>query len=498
MSSIRVTYSGLISLFVSLSSSITGIIFVIIVTRQLDPVDFGLWTFIGNLVSYVLVVHPLISYWSMRQISRGIEVGKTAIFSSGILSTIAFSIYLIIAFYFSDLTESSIQFYLLASLLIPLNLFSNVLNSISLGYKPQTVSYGIAFFELSKIPLGLILVYFLEWGLLGVILTVVLSTTIKVSLLFYYVRQKLSGKIKLKVLKFWFKMSWLSGFSQIAGLIHRMDIAIFTLLFTSFTGLAFWGAAMTIGTLVLHSGKIYQALHPKILATEKKGIAIETIKRTFFFGIPFLCATIIFGKIGLYILNPLYVNVIFIVYIYAIFVFIQILKELFFEIGRGFEKVDKNFESNFRDYLHSNLFKIPSLNVLFSSSYLIILTVFLIYAKLENFAEIEILTYWGLIQLLVSIPFAVYSYFLINKKYDISIPIKEILVYIGIGFISSLITYVAMENYLVFQESVFILLPSVLPFLLLGVFLYFGLAFLVDPSIRLLYRKILLEFKHKI
>ena len=77
MSNIRVTYTGLIALVTSLVGVFTGTVFVIIVTRRLTPDDFGLWTLIGTVISYVLVVEPIISYWTTRQISRGEKTFET-------------------------------------------------------------------------------------------------------------------------------------------------------------------------------------------------------------------------------------------------------------------------------------------------------------------------------------------------------------------------------------------------------------------------------------
>ena len=60
MGSIRVTYSGLIGFIISLIGVVTGTIFVIIVTRQLSPEDFGLWTLVGSIVSYVIIINPIV------------------------------------------------------------------------------------------------------------------------------------------------------------------------------------------------------------------------------------------------------------------------------------------------------------------------------------------------------------------------------------------------------------------------------------------------------
>ena len=93
MSGIRVTYSGMISFVVGLASVFTGLIFTLIITRQLSQEEFGAWSLIGTLIAYVLVIHPIVSYWSTREIARGIESGKTAFISCGGFSISALLIF---------------------------------------------------------------------------------------------------------------------------------------------------------------------------------------------------------------------------------------------------------------------------------------------------------------------------------------------------------------------------------------------------------------------
>ena len=86
LSEVRVTYSGLISLLMALSTVVTGGIFILIVTRNLTVEELGTWGLIGGLVTYVIVLEPVISYWTTREIARDINSGKTAVLTSGIFS----------------------------------------------------------------------------------------------------------------------------------------------------------------------------------------------------------------------------------------------------------------------------------------------------------------------------------------------------------------------------------------------------------------------------
>ena len=54
-----------------------------------------------------------------------------------------------------------------------------------------------------------------------------------------------------------------------------------------------------------------------------------------------------------------------------------------------------------------------------------------------------------------------------------------------------------MEKFLVYDESIFVFLPNLIPYLLLGISIYFGLTYLVDKKTRKLFKAILSEIKNK-
>ena len=113
MSEIRVTYSGLISFGVGISTIITGLFFILIVTRQLTAEELGTWTLVGGLLVYAIVIEPIVSYWTTREIARGEKSAKTALITSTAFSGIATIIYLGIIFFInldSDIDKSILYF----------------------------------------------------------------------------------------------------------------------------------------------------------------------------------------------------------------------------------------------------------------------------------------------------------------------------------------------------------------------------------------------------
>ena len=151
MSNVRVTYSGLIAFVISIGSVFTGLIFTLIVTRQLTQIEFGMWSLIGGLTAYVFVVQPIIGYWVTREIARDQESGKTALVSNNIFMTIGVIIYVIIVYVVGSQSDADLNILLFAAILIPVNFLQSIISSIGMGFKPHVVQYGFLVFELSKI-----------------------------------------------------------------------------------------------------------------------------------------------------------------------------------------------------------------------------------------------------------------------------------------------------------------------------------------------------------
>ena len=229
MTKIRVTYSGLISFAVGLASVITGTAFTLIVTRQFSSDELGFWTLIGGLLSYVVISESIISYWVTREIARGTESGRTAVTSSGIFSFISIIIYFVITIFIGYQTKIDKNILFFASILIPVMFLNRTLGAINFGWKPHASSYGIIIFEVSKVPAGLILVYFLHLGISGAILTTFIAYLLSTVIQLYYARDKIKKKIRIEFIKKWIKLSWLSYFPQISNLIIKLDVSIMQL-----------------------------------------------------------------------------------------------------------------------------------------------------------------------------------------------------------------------------------------------------------------------------
>ena len=492
MDNIRVTYSGLVSLLVGFSSIITGIIFTLIVTRQLTQAEFGTWGLIGSLIGYTMITAPIITYWSTREIARGIESGKTAIFATVFFSAIAMVAYVILIFFVGDSTDADPAILLFAIILIPLMFLNKTLTSIIIATKPHIQAYGLLIYETAKIPVAFLLVYIFEMGLEGAIITTAIVYIPSIAILAYHSRDVTIGKIRLGLIKKWLKHSWVPAINQSITFLVTLDVLIFSLITGSVAGLAFWAAASAIANIVNHSGKMSIALYPKLLGGGKQEYISENISWLFYFGIPLVAFAIIFAKPGLFVLNPLYENAFPIVIFLALRIFLESFLRLCNNSLIGIEKVDTK-NSTFKEYAKSRLFKIPVIRIIQYSVYIISLSIVLIIFR--DLPDLELVTYWAMIMFAVQIPFTIYFYILLRKEFRIKTEYNQIIKYLIVSIIAFGSVYFIIENYLEYKIEIMEFLPNLIIYAVLSIVTYFGIIYIVDKKTRGLFQNIIKELK---
>jgi len=494
LSGIRVTYSGLISFGVGVSTILTGLVFTLIVTRELTTEGLGTWTLIGGLLVYVLIFEPIVSYWTTREIARGEDSGQTAIITSGFISVAGLGAYVLIAYLVVQVSQADLDLLFFAAILIPVTFLNRTLSSINYGSRPHIVSFGIIGFELSKIPLGFLFVYFLQYGVQGAILATTISYIASSIILAIYCRKEIKGKFKVSFIRKWFKLFWISVYPQITSFLLKIDVLIFTIITGSVVGLAYYIAAFTVGSLVIQSAGMSRAVYPKLLSENKREILGENLVRVFYFALPLAAISLTFMRPALFALNPIYDVAVIVVLFLTLKMFLTTLFTVFYPALIGIEKVDMNEKSTFRDYMKSKLFFMPSVNIIRGISYIVTLTIGLLLFKSES-SQLDLVIVWSIIAFAVEIPFTVYIFTLIRKNFTLILDYFSIMKYALVSIGVFLPLYFVTERYLEYQVSIFYFLPNLLFFVAIGVGGYLILTFLVDKKTRNLFNAIIKELK---
>ena len=495
MVNIRVTYSGLIAFAVGIVSVLTGLIFVLIITRTLTPEEFGTWGLIGATLNYLLISEVLINYWSVRQIARNEPVGKTGLLSSTFFILAAIPIYFAYVFFTSAQSNVIFDAMLLGIILIPVYFVSNALVQINLGHKPHAVSYGNLIFEITKIPLALGLIVFFELGISGAIFTILLSYFAKLIIQIYFGKNILRTKFQFIIFKNWVKLSFIPLYNTFPNYLKNLDVLLFPIIIGSVIGVAYYFAALTISSIVLHSSLIAQALYPKLLADGKYKAISENFSLLLYFAIPLTTMAILFAKPGLFALNPEYQFADFIVMILSLKILLTVLHKYFQQILLGLENVDVEKNLKFSKLVHSKLFFVPTINIIQYSSYIIIFV--LILASNSKISDLELVLWWALLGLFMEIPFVIFFFINVHKKTEFSIKYKEIIKYFSAIFIVILIYFTTSDYIIKYDTSIYDFLPGVIIQAIICVSVYLGITYAVDMKTRKIYQSIINEVFNK-
>ena len=108
------------------------------------------------------------------------------------------------------------------------------------------------------------------------------------------------------------------------------------------------------------------------------------------------------------------------------------------------------------------------------------------------------LVFWSVIATLTQIPFTIYFYYLVRKQFPLSLDIVTIMKYLVISIVVFGGVYLLMDEYLEYEIEVLKFIPNLIPYLILGISVYFGLTYLTDKATRQLFNSIILEIKQKI
>ena len=243
-------------------------------------------------------------------------------------------------------------------LFIPIVFVQNAIAAICLGCKPQVFSYGKMAAMISKILIGIILVFVLQLGIMGFIIAIIGESIISSITMLILIRSKnVFGMIDKNYIRYTFSMSWLTLYMNVNTLIRSMDVLIIPIITGSLTIVAYWGIGMAISRFIEYSGAMTYGLYAKILATGDTKYAIDNLRYTLFVAIPILASIIALSKPILFVLNPLYGHISIPVILFSFHVFLYVIFTFSINVLRGKDEIDVDKKNNFKSYINSDLFK---------------------------------------------------------------------------------------------------------------------------------------------
>jgi len=497
MSNIRVGYSGLIALAVSMISILTSLIFIMILTRSLSAEDFGTWGIILSLITYGLILEPTISFWTTREIARGVDAGKTSLISSMLISILAVLVYLIASYFVGNSANVNQEILFIGIILMPIIFVKNSLFALVIGWKPHLSSYSLLLVEITKVVFVLIFVHFLEMAIFGIIVAIAIANLGSILFLVYVGRKKIQVKFQFKILKKWLRNSWYTLYTTGGSSLVTLDVLVFVLISDSTYLLAFYITGLTVSKIAGNASAVASATYSKLLSGSKGRFLDFGLTRLFYFMIPLAMISIFFSKQSLFILNPIYAESIIIVPIITIGICLNSINVVLSGYIFGIDRVDANPESTFRDFISSKLFKVRTFQFVLYTAYIISLILGLIIIEEFSNEPMDLVLFWSIIFTITNLSLTIYMTIITKKNFQIKLEKFSIIKYTVFGIFSFLLFSRISENFINYNESVIELILKMGFFVLCGCGVYLIITYLTDKSTKSLVTSIINELKLK-
>ena len=261
-SRIRLRSTGLLVFGSRLVSVVTGLGFLVMVARWLEPSKLGLWEFILDLVTFSSYPVSVLSFWVTRDVARRRMVGKTAIFVAMAMSGGGIAIYLILGMLTYSRVATSVAPFLLAIILVPASYWNQISSSIVAGYRPAAAGSSLLVSEVCKLLSAYPLLFVFKAGISGVIIALLVAYLAQSVVATYATRSASAGELRLSEAKRWLGAAWLPAMSILPYFVGIADTFVASLAFgTALTG--YYQAAFSVASSSLREADLGSSeVHP--------------------------------------------------------------------------------------------------------------------------------------------------------------------------------------------------------------------------------------------
>jgi O-antigen/teichoic acid export membrane protein len=484
---IRVRYSGFIIFASQLISLLTGLVYTLLLTRNMTSDQFGVWSFISYLCGLFLIAGGVFPFWALRFVARGKEGAiKTAVTANLVVSLIAVSIYIplvgpiLTAFNISNI-------YYLIYLLAAVHIFDLYMVAVFEGClqatKPQTIGYGLLIEEATKIALGYLLIVVFRQLFLGAIISLIVSEGVKVLFYTWIVKGQLRAKMQWSYIKEWLKGStaylYNAAGTQIAGLF--LYLLIF---FSGQEALGNYQAAVTFSAVISYASSLAFALYPKMLAGEYRRDLETSFKTMMMFALPMATVALTMSTSLLIILKASYVDAAPVLIYLTADALVVLVSQFYSSCVLGVETFDVNGKISLRQLVKSKIFKVFTLPYLQAALSLpldfVILTQFVTGDPIQ--AAIAVVS----VNIVVHTTIFVGFYVLMRKHVKIPVAWKSMFKYLFGAVVMALVLIVLPQT---------TTLAATFGKILAGVVVYTVILYAIDRDARVLVKDVFNELK---
>jgi O-antigen/teichoic acid export membrane protein len=399
-SSVAPRRTGLVVFVARIFSVFTGFLFLIMVTRVLTPADFGLWEYILDIVVFASFPAGLITYWATRGAARGEMIGRTTQALCLLLSLVGFLLYVGFAFGTSSVVDAPVAPLLVAMILVPLTYWTLANQALVQGYNPAFSAYSLIVSEPAKLLVAYPLLYVLNLGINGVIISFAVSYFVQAAVSTYQLSAIRKDKVDLSKGKEWLKLYHVPSVWYLTQILTIADTFVASVGAggTNITG--FFQAGFQVATLVGYSQFLSIALYPLLLRRESDRITGKVLEFSLMFGVPMAAGAIALAPQILYLLKPVYTESSTILVLLSLAAVADLVSTVFDRALMGKENADLASVNKSGRIIRSDLMFVSASN--FGGSAVYLCAVFLIAEMMPKGspdAPAVYATYWALAQL---------------------------------------------------------------------------------------------------
>lgn len=256
----------------------TGLVFNILIARNLEPATLGVWFFIGSVIPYFQILEKTIPYWAGRDIPRGVEVGRTTVLFNLLLSLPITLIFIILSNVLAATIDTEPQIILLSALLLPVYYAVAALTAVTYSTEPHKLALRTIIIDGVKIPLAVVL---LPFGLAGVIAAVLIGNVAYAVYLYGVSRKHLTDRFSFEWLKKAARRIWLPLHENFIAYLSTATDSVIVGVFLSSEELSRYGIGVAIASVVGTSKALTGAIYPKLL--QKGRASVQELSALFKF-----------------------------------------------------------------------------------------------------------------------------------------------------------------------------------------------------------------------
>jgi O-antigen/teichoic acid export membrane protein len=482
-SELRIQYSGLIIFAAQLISVVTGLVFTLLLSRNMTQSQYGVWGNISDVTGYFLLFSGFIPFWALRFVARGEEGAiKTAFVANLTLAIASAAAYIPLAPLIAaslHITETSV--YVLASGLVVTTYAVNTLESCLRAKRPQAIGYGLLLEEVVKLSLAYLFIVRFHQLFIGAMLSLILAAAFQT--LFYL---KLFSKDLREKVQWSYAREWLKGSTALiynaVGIQLGNFVLILLLIYGTQSGRGDYLAATTFATIIGYSSSLAFALYPKLLAQNSLKEITASLKTVLMFALPLVAIVISMSPSLLTVLKIDYRGAWPVLVVLSIDALISLLSTFYTNVVYGVEKLDEEAKIPLRKLVKSKMFKLLTLPYIQAA--ITLPTVLYILSQFANGQAVQAATYVAIIIAVAHAILFLLTYLVMGSSVRIVVPWTSIGKYVFASSVTAVILYVLPH-----PATLLLTIATAV----LGAAVYAALALAIDRDARMLVRSILQE-----